>query len=199
MLSILCMREGEPMLRKACPITFAAVLILVFSMASPAGAAMKTYDFTFNSSDFTPYLGSPVPTDPVSGSLIITFDELLTYNDTPLASLNINIPLDSEPGFNYSSAAKILTIGGLQHGVDTFYGGTNDFMLVITKFTTFHTFEYLKYARAGIGDLWSTSTGSFMTSPVPPPPPPPTPLPGAILLLGTGLALAVWPFTVLGR
>ena len=94
--------------------------------AVSAGAATITDDVKFSAT--VPAVQAP-PVDPVVGDFTITFDPTLDYvNETiGVRGNSLNIALDSVLAFSYSTADAILRVGGIENGVSTIVGSTNDF------------------------------------------------------------------------
>ncbi|WP_293458401.1 PEPxxWA-CTERM sorting domain-containing protein [Phenylobacterium sp.] len=155
--------------------------------AGQAGAVTITKIVDFSATGFT---GAPgvTPTDPVTGSFLITLDTTQDYtNDTAdIQLLSLNIDLGSTLSFNYSTTgayAGWLYVGGLQLGPDFVQFFSNDFYLQLADFGTSPSFNQLGYTKAN-GDYYYTTSptsGSVtLTDPVP------EPAAWALMLLGFG-------------
>jgi hypothetical protein len=136
------------------------LLILVFAVCSPVGAALRTYSVDFEASNFFP----SAPTDPVKGAFTITFDPSKTYTNEyiSISFSSLNIPVDSIIGFTYPFFGSAgLIVGGVQNGVDTITKGTNDFYLVIEDFlTTNPKFSLLTYITSQSADYIYSYNGN---------------------------------------
>jgi len=132
-------------------------------------AALESFEVSFTASDFTSAYGEPVPTDPVTGSFIITFDPTQTYTDQTvgitLKSLNIGLgsalAFDYSPTGNGNGDADELVVGGLETGACCIYLGPTsaDMYLHILTFTSSPTFGQVGYRPTTSG----TYTDYFYT------------------------------------
>jgi hypothetical protein len=165
-------------------------------LASLAGTVTELVTFSANSFQFSPPGGS-VPTDPVTGSFLITFNPASTYADSTsgITLESLNISLGSALSFNYSPTAQTvdgasdaageLVVGGIATGAGSvqYSPATNDFWLTIDNFATAPTFDSVGYSQVSAGNYIfytpSSSDGSVSVQPVP--------LPASAWLLLAGL------------
>jgi hypothetical protein len=155
---------------------------------SPVGAAPITRTYDFSAVGFSAFSGAVPPTDPVNGSVTITFDAALTTLDFLVDAINLTI------GAKTYSAAEVtadfpfglgdaLLIGATVKTNDELEDGTNDFAFVINDASTDHpALALFAYTTTETVDLFETSTGA-VTSPVAG-----VPEPGSWLVLVSGLA-----------
>ena len=159
-------------------------------VAPPVEAAPITRTYDFSAADFSAFSAAIPPTDPVTGSVTITFDPALTTLDFPVDAITLTIA-----GHTYSAAevtadfpvglTPTLLIGATVKGNDQLENGTDDFSFVIDDATTNPTLVLFGYTSVGQPDLFETTTGS-VTSPVAS-----VPEPGSWLILATGLAVVL--------
>ena len=147
---------------------FLGTAAILLALSAPASASVVTNVYNFTASGFTPNVGSdPVPYDPITGSVTITFDPTLTYtNATAGITLNnLSIPLGSAISFNYdTSHSGQLRIGGLNNGVSLATVGTNDFFVLLWNITTAAPiFARLDYTSSIDTSKFTTTTGSLTT------------------------------------
>jgi len=148
---------------------FMAVGLLCGIGASAANAALisGTWNFTI--------LGG------YSGSFtFVNLDTNATYYDSTAAGFNASTSFDTSgsggAGFVYPVfvSSDILGIGGLNGGVVSAQGGTNDWFIGISNFSTNPTVSDFYYGAAD----YRTNVGSLTR----------VPEPGSLALLGLGLA-----------
>ena len=150
--------------------------------AVSARAATITDNVKFSAT--VPAVQAP-PVDPVVGDFTITFDPTLDYvnETTGVQGNSLNIALDSALAFSYSTADGILRVGGIENGVSTIAGFTNDFFLDIGDIATTPLFFGLSYVQ-GTNQVFDSlrTDGSVDVTPVPPGVPEPSTW--AMMLLG---------------
>ena len=121
----------------------ALVGLAVFGMVGAAAAAPMTRAFTFSAIDFGDGVpgGDSAPVDPVTGTLILTFDPTVDSTNAAVDAgsiVNLNDPLPGlgtlGPGdlvFDYVSASDELTVGGTTDGASTVNLSVIDFQIII--------------------------------------------------------------------
>jgi hypothetical protein len=147
---------------------FLAVAAVLIALSAPASASVVTNIYNFTASGFAPSVGSdPVPYDPITGSVTITFDTALTYtNATAGITLNsLSIPLGSAIAFNYDTThSGQLRIGGLNNTVTIPTVGTNDFFVLLWNIATpTPIFARADYTSSTDTSKFTTTTGSLTT------------------------------------
>ena len=120
--------------------------------SAPASAAIITKDFNFTGVGFHSLFGGGVPpTDPVIGSVTITFDtnQSVSNRTTGITLNSLNLALGSAISFSYFAATNGLLIGGANLGTNTLSVGTDDFVIDVSQATTnTPMFNYLTYTLA---------------------------------------------------
>jgi len=149
-------------------------------LLGPLGAGAVTVGGTYN---FTTGAGMTLgaPTNPVTGSFTISFDNSASITDSTLGfTLNsINI-LTGAAGYTYDQTNDRLFVGGLLNTVQTAplaAGNVTDWRLRIDSFSSAPVFFLFQYTQAGTAGRWGTETGSLAK----------VPEPGSLALLGLGL------------
>ena len=153
----------------------------------PVGAAPITHTYEFSAVGFSAFSGAVPPTDPVTGSVTVTFDATLTSLDFPVDAIALTIG-----GHTYSAAevtadfpfglGDALLIGATVKTNGELENGTDDFAFVINDASTGNpSLALFAYTTVDTVDLFETTTGA-VTSPVAT-----VPEPGSWLLLATGL------------
>ena len=107
-------------------LTSVAAAAMVTFAAGAASAAVITDTFTFTAAGFQSAFGQPVPVDPVTGSVTVTFDPTQTYfNQTAGITMNsLNLTLDSSAvSFNYSPTATSFSDGSALDAGELIIGG----------------------------------------------------------------------------
>lgn len=151
------------------------------------GAAPITRTYDFSAVGFSAFSAAVPPTDPVTGSVTVTFDPALTTLDFPVDAITLTI------GTHTYSAAEVtadfpfgltpaLLIGATVLGNDQLQTGTDDFDIVIDDAIVNPTLVLFGYTTVGQPDLFQTTTGA-VSSPITS-----VPEPGSWLMLATGLA-----------
>jgi hypothetical protein len=194
-------------MRKLATIGAAIVAAGLVSVPANASTVVETYNITLGG--FVDVdLGAPPPVTTVTGSITLTFDPTLNYdNDTAdLVVNNFNIggiTLDSPLGFTYFATgtyANDLFVGGTENDSDYVVSGTNDFVLTYNVSdlnspqlipcsgifscgdqTGNPAYETTGYTTQGNDSIWLVATAdSTITSGVP------EPATWAMFLLGFG-------------
>lgn len=79
------------------------------------------------------FSNAPPPIATISGSITVTFDPAVTYendiNDIIVNYLNGGFVSGSALGFSYGSSTHRLRFGGIQNNAETVFGGTNDLLV----------------------------------------------------------------------
>src|SRR5262245_33414777 len=145
----------------------------IFVSASCADASTITRSVTFSLNSFVPFVGNdPVPTDPVTGSFIITLDPSLDYFDSTsgISFVSLNITLGSALSFFYSHSLDSLIVGGLQSGAGGVLAdpATDDFWVEIDNLISSPLFNQALYSQTAVSpkNAFSTQTGSLTVEPV---------------------------------
>jgi len=154
---------------------------------SPVGAAPITRTYDFSAVGFSAFSGAVPPTDPVNGSVTVTFDAALTTLDFLVDAINLTIGAKTysaaEVTADFPFGVDALLIGATVHTNDELESGTNDFAFVINDAATDHpALALFAYMTTESLDLFETTTGA-VTSPVAA-----VPEPGSWLVLVSGLA-----------
>ena len=156
----------------------------------PVGAAPITRTYDFSAIDFSAFSAAVPPTDPVTGSVTVTFDAALTSLDLPVDAITLTIGTHTYSAAEVTAdfpfgATPTLLIGATVLGNDQLQNGTDDFAFVIDDASTTNpTLALFSYTTVGSVDLFETSTGAVtVESPVAS-----VPEPGSWLMLATGLA-----------
>lgn len=156
---------------------------------SPAAAAAITRTYDFSAVGFSALSAEAPPTDPVNGSVTLTFDPALTTLDFLVDAISLTI------GTHVYSAAEVtadfpfgagdtLLVGATANTNDLLVTGTNDFVLVIDNASTdAAAFVLMGYTTAETESLFETVAGT-VTSPVAAA----VPEPGNWLVLASSLA-----------
>ncbi len=160
--------------RFAAPIL--AAVFLAVAGAAQAAPITRTYDF--NASGFS----GGAPTDPVIGSVTVTFDPMggdVIDQTTDITLNSLNIALDNAIAFRFLSGLNRLDIGGISVGGLV----NNDFFLGITNpESAMPTTTAFEYTTTGVSSAFRSSnlnlTVTFEDLPEP----------AAITLFGFGLA-----------
>lgn len=129
-------------------------------VASPASAAVVSKTYTFSATNFIGFAHDLlVPIDNLVGSFRLTFDDTAFVTDTTagLSSPTISIPVNSAIGYYYSGDG-LFVLGGLESGVNTIEGETNDFFMVISSFNTTPMFESIVYENLSQPNFFYIST-----------------------------------------
>jgi hypothetical protein len=175
--------------------TLLAVHFILFVAPLSATAAVVTSLYDFEAWDFVGSNGGTAPVEHVFGSLTLTLDPNIDYGQqygpditTGINLLSLNLTLDSQLGFNYSSTFQRLNMGGLQDGVDAityniFSPVTNDLLFNFRGMKTNPYFVEMSYVQSGIAESFYSNTGILTVSNLPSP----VPVPPALLLFGTAL------------
>jgi hypothetical protein len=170
-----------------------ALLLGCLLSAQGAAASTITHTIDFTASDFVTTGGGPAaPFSPVTGSLTLTFDPTLNYDDESsgitLDAINVNIGgLGGTPMFDYfvgGGFARQLIIGMSLNGADGLASGVNDFLLSVSYEPVGWFPAQFFYGQAGSNYLYEASTVSVDFTPLPVTQ---TPIPGSVLMLLTGL------------
>ena len=165
----------------------AAVLAAIFaSCALPASAATITQTIAFSATNFFAFGAYPVPVDPVSGSLTVTYDPSVQvqYVSSGVTLHGINIPLDTNYPlqlFNFPALGEIsfsTHAGPVIPGMFTFVLqpgiGSGVF-----EYTTLVDPKYLPFNPDGYGQFYTTDVTYTVTQ---------TPIPSAFLLFVSAMA-----------
>ena len=172
----------------------AALLAAIFaSFALPASAATITQSIVFSATNFFAYGAYPVPVDPVTGSITVTYDPSIEVQFvTAGVTLNgINIPHDTSYPlmlFNSPAAGQIgfgLTGGPVIPGYFSLALrpglGTGTFL-----YSTLFDPMYLPFDPAGYGQFYSSNVTYAISQ---------TPIPAALPLFASalgGIGLIGW-------
>ena len=158
----------------------AAASLALAAWTNGASASTITQTVDFSATNFTTIHGSPVPTDPVTGSFKVTFDPSFgpTDDTTHIVVNSLNIPVDSTIGFTYYTN---LQFGGISYGTNGVIstGIESDFALTFAEDLSY---GHLMYVRKGAADLFETFDVTFNISPVTA-----TPIPASLVMLLTAL------------
>jgi PEP-CTERM motif len=152
------------------------------------GAAPITRTYDFSAIEFSAFSGAVPPTDPVTGSVTVTFDAALTSLDFPVDAITLTID-----GHAYSAAevtadfpfglGDALLIGATVKTNGELESGTDDFAFVINDASTAApSLALFAYTSAGELDSFETTTGAVTL------PAAAVPEPGSWLVLTSGLA-----------
>src|SRR5581483_5967052 len=136
----------------ATVVAVASLALAAWTNCASASTITQTVDFS--ATNFTTIHGSPVPTDPVTGSFKVTFDPSFGATDdtTHIVVNSLNIPVDSTIGFTYYTN---LQFGGISYGTNGVIstGIESDFALT---FAGDLSYGHLMYVRKGAADLFET-------------------------------------------
>jgi hypothetical protein len=159
---------------------------LVF--APPVGAAPITQTYDFSAAGFSAFSGEAPPTDPVTGSVTVTFDPALTSLDFPVDAITLTIGAHTYSAAEVTAdfpfgAGDALLIGATVKTNGEMENGTDDFSFVIDDASTGNpTLVLFGYTTAGQPDLFEAATGTVTTADAA------VPEPGSWFVLATGLA-----------
>ena len=156
--------------------------LAMMGMAGTANATLITQQIDFTASGFP----AAAPTDPVIGSVTLTYDPMggdITNQttDITLNSLNISIA-GTVIAFSYDASSDLLSVGGLVDGAGVTFG-TNDFVFSILNVSTAPTALIFLYTTEDTFSNFDTGTIAFNVSTVPEP--------SALALFSVGLAMLV--------
>ncbi len=163
----------------------ALVGLAMMGMAGTAHATLITQQIDFTASGFP----ASAPTDPVIGSVTLTFDPMggdITDQTTNIAlnTLNISI-LGSVIAFSYLAANDILFVGGDLNGAGSLKNSTDDFRLVFRGIRGDSPLLFLELIySASTSEFFKTESGTIGVQKVSEPP--------ALALFAIGLAMLVF-------
>jgi hypothetical protein len=170
-------------------LTFIHFILFVVPLSAAAAAVTSRYDF--EAWNFTGSNGGTAPVEHVYGSLSITLDPYIDYGQQYVQDITVgitlhslNLTLDSQIGFNYSSTFERLNMGGIQDGVDGITYNisnpiTNDLWFNFRGMKTNPYFVEMNYVQSGIAESFYSNTGLLTITNVP--------IPAAAWLFGSGL------------
>ena len=180
--------------------------------AGTAGAVPISEDINFSLSGFVDITGSvPPPITLITGSITVTYDPALTYNnDTSHIVVHslTGISVDSALGFTYQNG--FLEFGGIQNNADFVSSNTNDLVVSFNvtdpnhpqfvpcstpgftcgTYTGSSLVEAAGYTRVGSNTGWFYGAPESVVSPMPINAP--VPEPETVSLLAIGLAAIGW-------
>ena len=134
-------------------IAFAVCCLGSTSLGVSMGAAATiTRLYTFSASGFE----AGAPTDPVTGSVTVTFDPLVSNANLPVDAIVLTIGTHTytpaEVGAEYTAGLDELLVGGLLNGISAVSAGTDDFFVALTQASTLTPgFGFFVYSTAGGG------------------------------------------------
>ncbi len=141
-----------------------------------------TLNFDFSASNFLSWttFTSTAPIDPVTGHLLLAFDNLTSIAQGSAGmSLQINLLSSSPIFYLYDQTLDLVQIGGSDYGISGLSGLTDDFVIQFYSVSTNPTLTALQYTVADNYDMFVPSTLTATTN---------VPEPGTLALLGLGLA-----------
>ena len=126
--------------------------------------------YTFSASGFP--AGAPV--DPVTGSVTVTFDPLVSNANVPVDAIVLTIGTHTytpaEVGAEYTAGSDQLLVGGVLNGISAVFTHTDDFFLQLTQASTLTPgFGFFPYSTAASG-IFLASTGSVTVTDLAPAP-----------------------------